>query len=173
MGIWPYKPQVILDLIAPPRPETPLEVPFDLISTPYTTKRIRQFTKTYTKNPIKEAFRKLTKANETNAAKASIAEHCAEGLKEALLIEKKKRRRGKKLNLTGEPSGKAQFFGTAEVLATIARENGKAIKAEQDKLDKQKVKEDAKITKAIENALKKQEKELEELRKAEEKEVTN
>jgi stringent starvation protein B len=75
--------------------------------------------------------------------------------------------------LTGEPSGKAQFFGIAKVLAAIARENGKAIKAEQDKLDKQKVKEDAKITKAIENALKKQEKELEKLRKAEEKEVAN
>jgi hypothetical protein len=129
-GIWPYKPQVILDLIALPRPETPPEVPFDSISTPYTAKRMRQFTKTYTKNPTKEAFRKLTKANETNAAKASIAEHRAEGLKEALLIEKKKRRRGKKLNLTGEPSGKAQFFGIAEVLAAIARENGKAAKAE-------------------------------------------
>ena len=106
-GIWPYKPQVILDSIAPLRPETPPEVPLDAISTPYTTKRIRQFIKTYTKNPIKDIFRKLTKANETNAAKASIAEHRAEGLKEALQIEKKKRHRGKKLNLTGEPAGKA------------------------------------------------------------------
>ena len=82
--IWPYKPQVILDLIAPPRPETLPEVPLNAISTPYTAKRMRQFTKTYAKNPIKDVFRKLTKANETNVAKASIAEHRAEGLKEAL-----------------------------------------------------------------------------------------
>jgi hypothetical protein len=75
--------------------------------------------------------------------------------------------------LTGEPAGKAQFFGTAKVLAAMARENGKIAKAEQDKLDKQKAKEDAKITKATEDALKKQEKELEKLRKAEEKEITN
>jgi hypothetical protein len=75
--------------------------------------------------------------------------------------------------LTGEPAGKAQFFGTAKVLAAIARKNGKIAKAKQDKLDKQKVKEDAKITKATEDTLKKQEKELEKLRKAEEKEIAN
>ena len=68
---------------------------------------MRQFSKTYAKNPTKEAFRKLTKANGTNAAKASIAERRADGLKEALQIEKKNRRRGKKLNLLGEPLGKA------------------------------------------------------------------
>jgi hypothetical protein len=122
---------------------------------------------------LKLAFRKLTKANETNAVKASIAEHRIESLKEALQLEKKKRRRGKKLNLTGEPSGKAQFFGTAEVLAAIAREDAKVAQVEQDNLDKQKVKEDAKIAKAIENALKKQEKELERLRKAEEKVISD
>jgi hypothetical protein len=56
--------------------------------------------------------------------------------------------------LTGEPAGKAQFFGTAKVLAAIARKNGKIAKAKQDKLDKQKAKEDAKIAKATEDALK-------------------
>jgi hypothetical protein len=45
---------------------------------------MRQFTKIYTKNLIKDIFRKLTKANETNTVKASIAEHYTEGLKEAL-----------------------------------------------------------------------------------------
>jgi hypothetical protein len=75
--------------------------------------------------------------------------------------------------LTEEPAGKAQFFGIAKVLAIIVYKNRKITKAKQDKLDKQKAKEDTKITKAIENALKKQEKELEKLRKAEEKEITN
>ena len=122
-------------------------------------------------NPSKAAFRKLTKANKSNIVKASIAEHRAEGLKEALQLEKKKRRRGKKLNLIGEPSGKAQFFGTAEVLAVIAFEETKLAKTEQDKLDKLKAKEDAKSAKAIKDALEKQEKEVEKARKAEQKAI--
>jgi hypothetical protein len=68
------------------------------------------------KNPTKEVIKKLVKANEHNSARAAIAEHRAEGLKEALQLEKKKRRWGKKLNLIGEVSGRAQFFGTKEVL---------------------------------------------------------
>jgi hypothetical protein len=45
---------------------------------------MRQFSKIYINNPSKLAFCKLTKANETNAVKASIVEHRAESLKEAL-----------------------------------------------------------------------------------------
>ena len=106
-GIWPYQLSIILSAIALLRPQTPPEAPPNVIATPYTTKRIRQFTKTHAMNLSKAAFRKLTKANESNTAKASITEHYTEGLKEALQLEKKKRRRGKKLNLIGEPSGKA------------------------------------------------------------------
>ena len=73
--------------------------------------------------------------------------------------------------MTGEPAGKAQFFGIAEVLAIIIFEETKAVKAEQEKLDKQKAKEDAKITKAIKDALEKQEKEVEKVRKAKQKEI--
>jgi hypothetical protein len=68
--------------------------------------------------------------NESNIVKASIIEHRIEGLKEALQLEKKKRRRGKKLNLIGEPLGKAQFFGITEVLAAIAFEEMKVTKIE-------------------------------------------
>jgi hypothetical protein len=53
-------------------------------------------------------IRKLIKANEINASQAAIAKHQVESLKEALVIEKKKRKRGKKLNLIGEDAGKAQ-----------------------------------------------------------------
>jgi hypothetical protein len=45
---------------------------------------MRQFSKIYINNLLKLAFRKLTKANEMNTAKASITEHRAESLKEAL-----------------------------------------------------------------------------------------
>ena len=45
---------------------------------------MRAFTLAHGKNPSKEAVKKLLKANEHNSARASIAEHRAEGLKEAL-----------------------------------------------------------------------------------------
>lgn len=102
---------------------------------------------------MKEAFRKLIKANEMNVARASIAEHRANGLKEALQIEQKKRRRGKKLNLVGEPLGRVQFFGTEEVIAVQAREIEKVVLAEKEKLDKEKEKEEKAVAKAVKEAL--------------------
>jgi DNA-binding transcriptional regulator WhiA len=65
------------------------------IATLYIAKRIRQFLKNFVKKPTKVAFKKLAKANKSNAAKATIAEHCVVGLKEALEWEKKKRREGR------------------------------------------------------------------------------
>jgi hypothetical protein len=106
-GIWPLKPLVVLDKIATIRPKTPPETTPNAIATPYTAKRMRQFNRKFAKKPTIEAWLKLMKANEMNAALASIANHRAKGLKEALIDEKSKRRRGKKLNLTGEPSRRA------------------------------------------------------------------
>jgi hypothetical protein len=43
-GIWPYKPRVVLDVITPVRPATPLkasQAKDNEIATPYTAKRIR------------------------------------------------------------------------------------------------------------------------------------
>ncbi|PMD28555.1 hypothetical protein NA56DRAFT_696330 [Hyaloscypha hepaticicola] len=68
-------------------------------------------------------------------------------------MEQKKRRRGKKLNLVGKPSGRAQFFGMKEVLAVQAREAEKLELAEKEKLEKEKEKEEKAITKAVKEAL--------------------
>jgi DDE superfamily endonuclease len=106
-GIWPLKPDIILSVIRSKRPATPPEALISNITTPYTAKRMRQFTRAYSKNPTRDAFQKLAKANEMNAARALIAEYRARGLTEALQLEKKKRQRGKKLNLSGESPGKA------------------------------------------------------------------
>jgi hypothetical protein len=53
------------------------------------------------------------------------------------------------------------------VLVAVGRANEKVVKAEQDKLNKEKAKEDAKVAKAVKDALAEQEKELKRLRKAE------
>ena len=81
-------------------------------------------------------IRKLIKANEINASQAAIAKHQVEGLKEALVIEKKKRKRGKKLNLIGEDAGKAQWFGTEEILQANQLEDEKEVRIIQEKQDK-------------------------------------
>jgi hypothetical protein len=128
---------------------------------------MRQFSKNFVKKPTKAAFRKLAKANKSNAAKAAIAKHRVAGLKEALKWEKKKRRRGKKLNLFGEELGRAQFFGTAKVMRAQAREDAKEAQAAQVKLDKEKQKEEKLVAKAVKEALAKQER----IRIAEQKEI--
>jgi hypothetical protein len=157
-GIWPTNLEVILKVINPPLPSTPSSSSSNEPATPYTVKRMRQFSKVYNGRLIKEAFRKLTKANEANSARAQIVEHRANGLKEALMWEQKKRRRGKKLNLIGELSGRAQFFGTEEVLAAQAREAYKLAFIEQEKLDKEKAKEEKVVAKAVKEALATEEK---------------
>ena len=113
-----------------------------------------------------------------NSALASIAKHRAKGFKEALVIEKSKRQRGKKLNLTREPSRKAQFFKIAKVLAVMRQEDEKVKKAEQGKAAKEKAKEDAKVAKEAKEALKQaekakkvMEKEQEKVKQAEQKEI--
>ena len=68
-------------------------------------------------------------------------------------MEQKKRCREKKFNLVGESSGRAQFFGTKEVLAVQARETEKLELAEKEKLEKEKKKEEKAVTKAVKEAL--------------------
>jgi hypothetical protein len=60
--------------------------------------------------------------------------------------------------LIGKPSSKAQFFRTEEVLATQAKEAQKLVLVEQEKLDKEKAKEEKVIAKAIKEALTMEEK---------------
>jgi hypothetical protein len=60
-------------------------------------------------------------------------------------MEKKKRHWGKKLDLSREPSSKAQFFGVEEIIAMQVFENTKLEKIEQEKLDKEKKREDKKL----------------------------
>jgi len=55
--------------------------------------------------------------------------------------------------LIGELLSKAQFFGTEEVLAAQAREAYKLAFIEQEKLDKEKVKEEKVVVKAVKEAL--------------------
>jgi hypothetical protein len=76
------------------------------------------------------------------------------------------RYRGKKLNLLGEAPSKAQFFAIKEVMRVVAREE-KLVVLEQEKLDKEKKKEEKAVAKAEKEALVAQEA----IRKAKQKEI--
>jgi hypothetical protein len=89
-----------------------------------------------------------------------------EDLKEALIIEKKKRKRGKKLNLIGEDAGKAQWFRTEEILRANQLEDEKEIRIIQEKQDKITKKDQAAIDKAVKAAKKKQEREEQAIQRA-------
>ena len=71
------------------------------------------------------------------AAEAQIATHRAEAFKRALVLEKKKRKKPKRLNLLGEEkSGLPQFYGPEEVRNAREFQAGKAAREEQEKADK-------------------------------------
>ena len=77
---------------------------------------------------------KLLRANEHLTAERSISQHVIKGLYEALKQEKKRRKRGKRLNLLGEDDSGAQFFSPIRVQA--AREY-QAIKEEDELIKRQ------------------------------------
>ncbi|PVH72219.1 hypothetical protein DL98DRAFT_553259 [Cadophora sp. DSE1049] len=161
-GIWPFHPPAVLDIITlrakTPPPDT--LVAFSAVpKTPYTPKSMRQFTHALQKNPSKEMIRKLIKANETNAANYAIAEHRAKGLTEAIRIEKKKRKRGKRLGLTGKDTTAGQWFGPDEIQEARDRQANQLKEAEEAKEAKVAKKIQDGIDKAIKKALEEREKE--------------
>jgi Skp family chaperone for outer membrane proteins len=155
-GIWPFQPSVILNTIKR-RPCTPTNTKTDRddLKTPTTTKAVRKFQKAYWDDPSKAKLKKLFRANETLAARTSIAEHRARNLQEALQIEKKKRQRGKRLNLCGKETSGAQWYGVPEVQEARAYTAAQTAKEEQEKLDKENKKIEAEIKRQAKEADKK------------------
>ncbi|KAH6690810.1 hypothetical protein BKA61DRAFT_585041 [Leptodontidium sp. MPI-SDFR-AT-0119] len=120
---------------------------------------MRQFKHAYDRNPSKLLFRKLIKANETNAANLAISEHCAKGLVEAIQIEKKKRKRGKRLGLIGKETTAGQWFGPAEIQEARELRDKKERDIIEAKVAKEDAKKQAEIDKAVKKALEDKEKE--------------
>ena len=75
----------------------------------------RRFCKSYQKSPIFAKTQKLIKANERLIAKTFIYEYQLRGLEKSLQLEKRKRKKGKKLHGAEEATGGAQFWGPEEI----------------------------------------------------------
>jgi hypothetical protein len=159
-GISPFNPSKVLDQIqvkewaGSPDIEVngkKLEPP-----TPRNARDFRHFKQEFQRNPFKVMIRKLMKAAETSSAEREIANYRASCFKEALEIEKKKRQRGKKLNLDGTvATGGGQFFSNAEIQVALKYQAGKEAALLKDKEEKEAKKIEAAKAKAVKEALEK------------------
>ena len=126
-----------------------LEEHSDDIKTPFSAKAIRHFRIAFEDSPTQRRVNKVFKATETMATKISILEHENHGLREAIILEKKKRKKGKRLNLCGEISKGVEVYSPVTVVCAQAyHETKEAVEAL-----KLQAKEERKIKRAA-NALK-------------------
>ena len=112
-GIWPYNPAMTLDKITKP---TPTEAP-SIVKTPMTCRAVRRVQRQYHNQPNSPLLKKLFRANERLTSQHSVDQHIIKGLTVSLRNEKKKRQRGKRLNLLGEEDSGPQFFSPQRVQA--------------------------------------------------------
>ena len=119
---------------------------------------VRCIQRAYEKSPVKSTLALIFHANERLAAQHSIDEHIRKGLVEALRHEKKKRQRGKRLNLLGEEDSGPQFFSPARVQAA---KDWQAVKDAKETSRQQGI-----VDKKALTATKKQQKELDRIARA-------
>ena len=152
-SIWPMKPRIVLDAIIC-RPETLPDTQIDSNKpslTPMTSKSIRRAQKAYRKNPTKENLDLILRSQERLAAQHEIDRHIQSGLLDTLANEKKRRKRGKRLNLVGEEDIGAQLFHSSKVQVAKAYAAEKDAKEQAEKAEKE-----AKKAQATENKHKKE-----------------
>ena len=170
-GIWPYNPEPILSMITRPIPEAQYHSPRAL-KTPMTSHAVRRIQHQFRIAPNSPLLAKVFRANERLTAQHDIDQHQLQGLKDAFEAEKKKRQRGKRLNLLGEEGTGPQFFSPARIEAAkayqaskdeeeVQRQQGIQEKKAQaankriEKVERPKIATEKKAQKAIEKQLQK------------------
>jgi hypothetical protein len=178
-GIWLYDPKVVLDKIQRPKP-LPASLPTSPSKehTPMTCCSVRRMYKAYKKDPTARRLSFIMHANVRLAAANSIADHTIKGLVRALKVEKRKRNRGKRLNLVGEEDHGPQLFSPSEVLRAKAysKEKETQEQAERTRIDKNKAdalakrirKEEERAARAVQASIRKQQAAERKLQKASE-----
>jgi hypothetical protein len=85
------------------------------VKTPMTCRAVRRAQRVYESDPSRQNLELIFKATSRLAAQSSIQMHENLGLRQALQLEKKKRQRGKCLNLIGEEDVGVQIFTPSRV----------------------------------------------------------
>jgi hypothetical protein len=152
-GIWPFNPPLVLDIIKrrPLTPPIPEDQARESIPTPLTLKSIRRAQRRYKDNPTKQNLDIIFQSQERLAAQHEVDKHMQSGLLETLKNEKKRRQRGKKLNLVGEEDTGPQLFHSSRVFVAQGFEAEKQAKVAAEKADKE-----AKKAQGAENKRKKE-----------------
>lgn len=102
-------------------------------STPLSCRAVRRVHKAYKRSPTKKQLSIIFHANERLATQHSIDKHAISGLIQALKHEKKKRSRGKRLNLMGEEDNGPMFWSSAKVCQALAFQGQKQAEEQQEK----------------------------------------
>ena len=155
-GIWPFDPSIILSQITKAIPEIMINT--QLAQTPMTCRASRRIQQQYRNIPSPSLITKVFKANEQLTSQHSVDAHIITGLSNALRNEKKKRQRGKRLNLLGENGVGPQFFSPSRIQLARDYQNQK------DLIEAQRQQEIA--DKKDQSALKKAQKEADKIQRA-------
>ena len=105
-----------------------------------TSKSIRRVQKAYKSNPTPALFDLILRSQERLAVQHEIDKHITQGLIETLKEEKKRRKRGKRLNLISEEDSSVQLFYLSKVQATLVYKAEKEVKLAVEKAEKAKKK---------------------------------
>jgi hypothetical protein len=119
-GIFPYNPSKILHILQKENEEQVAPVPENTLQTPTSCRAVRRVHRVFKQDPSVQNLGLILRANVRLAAEKSIQAHVIQGLAEAFKLEKKKRQRGKRLNLIGENDSGPQFFSPARIQAARA-----------------------------------------------------
>ena len=97
-GLWPYNPSIVLDVITK-KPSSSLMESSQTPKTPLTCHAVRRIHRMYKLRPQTPPMSKILHANERLAAEHAINQNVIKGLLEVLKYGKKRRRKGKRLNV--------------------------------------------------------------------------
>lgn len=136
-GIWPYNPEKTLSICSKKPPSTPAKKSHVRFApkTPLSNHAMRQLAKEGHLNARDSYIQAMLRESEQMAAKVDCLEFENKGLLEALKAEKKKRNRGKRLNLLGEEDNGPQLFSPSKIQAAREYAQGKEAEKEQHKRD--------------------------------------
>lgn len=148
-GIWPLKAKITINAIqkssskpaTPATPSTPPPLPSLPSTTPISCRAIRRLCKS-TPNLQKLVIFQRIAARQ--AARIDIQNHELRNLRSAIIQEKKRRQRSKRLGLTGEEADSGpQFYSPQKVLTARAFQETKEAAVEEEKRQKALRKEEA------------------------------
>jgi hypothetical protein len=118
-GIWPFNPEIVIATIRAPL-QKPVPIGILEVKTLMTCRAVRQAQKAYGIEPCRQNLELIFRTISRLAVQSSIQQYKNLGLRQALIIEQKKRQRGQRLNLIGKEDPGPQLFTLSRVRLALA-----------------------------------------------------